>query len=166
MNIGCSFGDGVCGVLGALPWKRRLLNSGSGRRSRGRAAGGRAGGRAAVGRAGRVFNRPLVNAFLQRGLLNMGCSLGDGVCGVLGALNGGWEAVGALLEIEALEYWVDRTGGRAGGICEAVATFEGCWWGPAQRRPTQIQFRPRHPGGLRCVKQSPFSRPAGCAQGL
>ena len=55
-----------------------------------------------------------MNAFLQRGLLNMGCSLGDGVCGVLGALNGGWEAVGALLEIEAFEYWVDRTGGRSG----------------------------------------------------
>ena len=65
-------------------------------RTVGRAAGGRAGGRAAVGRAGRVFNTPLVNAFLQRGLLNIGCCLGDGFCG----------ALGALLETEAVEQWV------------------------------------------------------------
>ena len=65
-------------------------------RTVGRAAGGRAGGRAAVGRAGRVFSRPLVDAFLQRGLLNIRSSLGDGVCGVLGA----------LLDTEAVEQWV------------------------------------------------------------
>ena len=50
-------------------------------------AGGQAGGRA--GRAGRVFSiRPLVNALSQRGLLNIRSSLGDGVCGAVGAVLG------------------------------------------------------------------------------
>ena len=50
-------------------------------------AGGQAGGRA--GRAGRVFSiKPLVNAPLQRGLLNIRNSFGDGVCGAVGAVLG------------------------------------------------------------------------------
>ena len=47
-----------------------------------RAGGGRAGGRA----GGWLFIRPLVGTVLQRGLLNIGCSLGDGVCALLGVL--------------------------------------------------------------------------------
>ena len=35
---------------------------------------------------GWVFNWFLVDVLLQRGLLNTGCSLGDGVCGLLGVL--------------------------------------------------------------------------------
>ena len=99
-------------------------------RAGGRAGGracGRAGGRAAVGRAGQVFNRPLVNAFLQRGLLNIECSLGDGVCGVLGA----------FLDMEAVEQWVLSwrwkllsTGwiGRAAGGGRAVAAGSVEYW--------------------------------------
>ena len=62
-------------------------------------SGGRSGGRRSVGRAGRCFlffYRPLVNALLQRGLLNIGCSLGDGVCALLGV----------LLDTKAVEHWV------------------------------------------------------------
>ena len=44
----------------------------------------------------RNVSEPVVNAFLQRGLLNIGRSLGDGVRGVLRA----------LLETEAVEQWV------------------------------------------------------------
>ena len=69
LNTRRSFGDGVCGALGAVlgtetveqrvfSWRRRLLIAGwIGRaavgRPVGRAAGGRAGGRAGGGRAGR-----------------------------------------------------------------------------------------------------------------
>ena len=104
LNIGCSLGDGVCGVLGSLldakaveqwvlSWRRMLLSTGW---------IGRAVGRAAVGRAGLVFDRPLVYAYalLQRRQLNIGRSLGDGVCGVLGA----------LLDKEAVEKWVPPLG--------------------------------------------------------
>ena len=88
LSSGCSFGDGSSWALG-----------GSGGRASGWAGGGRSGGRRA---AGRIFNTPLVNAFLQRGLLNMGCCLGDGFCG----------ALGALLETEAVEQWVLSWGRR------------------------------------------------------
>ena len=85
-----------------LSWRRSLWSTGFSLGREGRQAVGalletdaleywvdRAGGRAAaVGRAGRFSIRPLVNALSQRGLLNIRSSLGDGVCGALGAVLG------------------------------------------------------------------------------
>ena len=67
--------------MGAPSWRRKLLSTGWIGRAVGR-PGGRSGGR----RSGGLVECSLGNALLQRGLLNIGCSFGDGVCGVLGAL--------------------------------------------------------------------------------
>ena len=80
LNIGCSLESGVCGVLDVLleteageqwvlSWRRKLLSTWWIERVGGRSGGLRSGG----GREGRffLFNRLLVDALLQRGLLNI-----------------------------------------------------------------------------------------------